>query len=422
MNKLYHPISGEIIDFYDLDDSSAFIEDRLFKPKSWDVFYFNEADKDNLTYGIEIELNTSSSSSKDRIEVCKQLLKVLNKEGRHFHIMRDNSVRNGIELVSAPMTYKYWIETFNVKEINDLFTQLKLSATIDTGLHIHVGIEHTRRIRELYVQLFSISYPFWVHLSDRRVLRIQERYVSTEYFYRKPELKSRYIKTIESLIKHGHSKVSYEDVEYYDYQFDDRYTGLNFFNDKTIEFRMFSGTDNFFDIIDYLTLVDVIAKLADEISRKRVNDVFDLDTFVKRTGSDLILSDTVRYLRFVNAKENKERIYENHFLFLDSHWYQLPLSHVKRKDFAIDKQVYMEYLGLRDQLKENIRYPQSMNLENDINNILINNLLEVTRTNGDIYLVGLRGDTSPHIIKESDVKNFIFLRGVNSALIKESLK
>lgn len=418
MNKLYHPISSEIIDIDQLDDASAFIEDRLFKPVSWKTFYYDEDDKDNLTYGIEIELNTKSNKHADRISVCKQLLSVLNKGGRHFHIMRDNSVRNGIELVSAPMTYKYWIETFNVKEINDLFTNLGLSATIDTGLHIHVGMQHTRRLRELFVQLFAISYPLWIFLSDRRVLRLQERYVSTEYFYKKPELKTRFDKTIDSLIKYGHSKVNYRGMVYYDYPFDDRYTGLNFYNDETIEFRMFSGTDDFFDIIDYLTLVNVIAELAQEISITRVNDVYDLNTFVSRTGSELMLEKTVRHLRFVNAPENKKRIYYNEFLHLDSHWYQIPMKHVKRKDFAIDKNVYNEYLYLLSELNENIRHPESSNLGSDINKVLINNLMEVTKSNGNIYLVGLRTETYPHVIKKDELNNFVFLRGVNSAFIK----
>ena len=255
-------------------------------------------------------------------------------------------------------------------------------------------------------------------MSDRRVLRLQERYVSTEYFYKKPELKTRYDKTIHSLIKHGHSKVNYRDMIYYDYPFDDRYTGLNFYNDDTIEFRMFSGTDDFFDIVDYLTLVNVFSELAKEISVTRVNDVYDLDTFVKRTGSELILEKTVRHLRFVNAPENKKRIYFNEFLHLDSHWYQIPVKHVKRKDFAIEKNVYNEYLYLLSELNENIRHPESSNLGSDINKVLINNLMEVTKSNGNIYLVGLRTETYPHVIDKADLKNFVFLRGVNSAFIK----
>ena len=97
-----------------------------------------------------------------------------------------------------------------MKEINDLFTDLNLTATIDTGLHIHVGMEHSRRMKELYLQLFSISYPLWVHLSDRRVLRLQERYVSTEYFYKKEEMARRYNQTLKSLLKHGNSLVNYK--------------------------------------------------------------------------------------------------------------------------------------------------------------------------------------------------------------------
>ena len=137
METFFHPVTGKVIRISELDDASAF----------------------SRTYGIEIELNTPTSNDQKRIATCKQLIQVLNRNGRHFHIMRDNSVRNGIEIVSAPMTFKYWINNFDVKEINDLFTDLNLTATIDTGLHIHVGMEHSRRMKELYLQLFSISYP-----------------------------------------------------------------------------------------------------------------------------------------------------------------------------------------------------------------------------------------------------------------------
>ncbi len=414
---IYHPVTGEIIPFTELDDASSFIEDRLFKPIEWKTFYYDENDKENRTYGIEIELNTNSSKDIDRINVCKELLKVLNKDGRHFHIMRDNSVRNGLELVSAPMTYKYWIENFDVKEINDLFTKLKLSATIDTGLHIHVGINHTQRIKELYIQLFSISYPLWIHLSDRRVQRIQDRYVSTRYFMEKDALKRRFNQTLKSLVETGTSKVNYYGVDYFDYEFSDRYLGLNFFNDKTIEFRMFSGTDNFYDIIKYLTLVDVIVKLSDEISNTRVNDVYDLETLVKRTKSELILEEAVNHIRFINRANKRNYLYYNHYLFLDSHWYKLPVKNIKRKDFAIETKVYEEYLYLLDKLNNTIKYPESMNYKYDINNLLSNNLKEVVKTDKGIYVVGVRNGTKAVLINESEVKNYTFLRGVNSSLL-----
>lgn len=426
MEYLYHPVSGERILASQLDGASAFIEDRLFKPKKWQLFYYDEADKNNKTYGIEIELNTAVDAEFDkqaRIDICIELLKVLNRNGKHFHIMRDNSVRNGIELVSAPMTFKYWIETFNVKEVNDLFAKLKLSATIDTGLHIHVGEVHTKRIRELYIQLFAISYPMWVHLSDRRYKRIQERYVSTSYFYQKPELKSRFQATLKSLIKTGSSKVNYYKVEYYDYQVLDRYLGLNFFNDKTVEFRMFVGTNDFFEIIQYLTFVDVIAKMAKEISDTRVNDVYDLDTFVKRTQSELMLAAAVRYIRFINLAENKERIYRNGFMYLDAYWYRVYIKHIKRKDLMVEKIIYEDYLKLlakksafdHDCLKTN-------NIRKDIDLLLKNNMYEIVKVDSEyIYCMAIFGSTKRIRLKRSEVStDFIFLRGISEAMIVDN--
>lgn len=428
MSNLYHPVTGEYIKLDELDNESAFIEDRLFKPEVWIQYYVDEEDQNNQTYGIEIELNTDTSCSEKRVDICKELLAVLNRDGKHFHIMRDNSVRNGIEIVSAPMTYKYWVNNFDVLEINELFEKLNLTATVDTGLHIHVGIQHTQRIRELFIQLFAISYPMWVYLSDRRVRRIQDRYVSTRYFFEKNEVKDRFIDTVSALNYTGKSLVDYYGISYYDYQFDDRYTGLNFYNEKTIEFRMFAGTNNFFDIFKYLALVNTISTLADDISHTRVNNVFNLDTFVERTQSELMLEETVRYIRFINDKLNKNRIYYNEFMYLDSHWYRVPLKNLKRKDFALEKSVYDEYLVLLKKFNESSKAPESLNYKHDIDNLLVNNLIEVVKDVEEddfISLINVRGNTDiMEVSLEESNRRYVFLRGINSSLIlkKPSLK
>ncbi len=429
-NLIYHPVTGEQVALASLEDKYAFIEDRLFTPVVWEKFYYDEFDEENKTFGIEIELNTPIDTKKNpqaRIEICKQLLRVLNKDGKHFHIMRDNSVRNGIELVSAPMTYKYWTEKFNVKEVDDLFKELRLTATVDTGLHIHVGENHTRRHRELYLQFFAISYPVWIYLSDRRYERIQERYVSTNYFVEKPQLKKRYIATIDSLIKTGTSKVDYEGLGYYDYHIEDRYLGLNFFNKKTIEFRMFAGTNNFFDIFTYLTFVNVIVKMVDEITNTRINNVFDLDTFVKRSQSELILQETVKYIRFVNLKENEKRVFDNHFLFLDSYWYRVSINNVKRKELAMTKNVYKQYLkmlNLIDPLNPNHNCAETHSLKKDIDQHLINEVLEVVLIEDDlISMASVRGMTDTMTLTRDDAnRDYIFLRGVSRHLILNDLK
>lgn len=426
---IFHPVSGLYVELDSILDKDLFIENRLFKPEAWQMFHFDEVDELNKTYGIEIELNTSIDSEKNpkgRIDICRQLLALLNRDGKHFHIMRDNSVRNGIELVSAPMTFKYWIQKFNVKEINDLFDRLKLSATIDTGLHIHVGVTHTRRIREVYLQLFAISYPMWIHVTDRRFERLQERYVSTNYFVEKAELKTRYKATIESLIKTGTSKVDYEWLGYYDYHVEDRYLGLNFFNEKTIEFRMFAGTNDVFDIYKYLTFVHIITKLVDEISETRINDVFTLEDFVKRTQSEVMLEETVKYIRFINLMENKDRIYDNHFMFLDAYWYRVSINNVKRKELALKKDVYKEYLEIIKKIdKKNPEHncSENQNLKKDIDLLLLNEVYEVVHTDDNIIsMASIRGSTGYICLNKNQANSeYVFLRGVSRHFILENL-
>ena len=198
--------------------------------------------------------------------------------------------------------------------------------------------------------------------------------------------RTRYKATIKSLINTGTSKVSYENLYYYDYDFLDRYLGLNFFNEQTIEFRMFAGTNNFMDIIKYLTFVDVIVKLAKEISETRVNDIFDLDTFTKRAGCELILEETVKYIRFVNLIENDHRIYKNYFMFLDAYWYRVSINNVDRREMALRKEDYAYYLSLIDKIKPtNPRHDcsKTLNFKKDIDRLLVNNLFEVVKVDKD---------------------------------------
>lgn len=424
----YHPISGKLIKASMLKDQHAFIEDRLYIPEIWQSFYYDQKDQNNKTFGIEIELNTALDVNKDpqsRIELCKKLLQVLNRDGKHFHIMRDNSVRNGLELVSAPMTYKYWKKTFNVKEINQLIQSLQLFATVDTGLHIHVGQKHTRRLRELYLQLFAISYPMWVYLSDRRFRRLQERYVSTNYFVEKPQLRNRYLATIKSLIQKEESKVNYAGLGYYDYNINDRYLGLNFFNKNTIEFRMFTGTNDFEDISKYLDFLKNFVDLVDEISDTRINNVFDLNSFVKRTKSELLFKETVKLVKLVNSKEIQGKIYNNLFMFLDAYWYRIPVSQVKRKELALKRTVYEDYLKIMSLINlESLHHncAENHNLKKDIDQLLINEILEVVEENQDsVSLMSVRGSTDIISVHKSKAnKKYVFLRGISRNLVLES--
>ena len=38
METFFHPVTGKVIRISELDDASAFIDDRLYKPQEWITF------------------------------------------------------------------------------------------------------------------------------------------------------------------------------------------------------------------------------------------------------------------------------------------------------------------------------------------------------------------------------------------------
>ena len=100
------------------------------------------------------------------------------------------------------MSLAYLKEHIDFKLFFDLVKKLNLLTTHDTGFHIHVNIKPTLRERNLILRLFSLSYPLWLMLSERKIIRLQNRYVSTEFFMMSDRIKRRHQTNLKNYLKH----------------------------------------------------------------------------------------------------------------------------------------------------------------------------------------------------------------------------
>src|SRR5690554_760425 len=342
---IYHPMTGEKVNINTLTSSEIRSPNRLYKPTSWCPFYAENEDENNTRlFGLEFEFNALGGNHKiDFDTIGRTLLKALNHHGQHVHILEDHSVRNGIEVIFQPMSLAYLKEHIDFKLFFDLVKKLNLSTTHDTGFHIHVNIKPTLRERNLILRLFSLSYPLWLMLSERKIIRLQNRYVSTEFFMMSDKIRSRHRKNLIKVLETGTSHVSFGDLNFDNYNIQNRYDAINFTNPKTTEFRLFGGTDDFKHFTNVFNFVNQFINLIDEISETRVDDVFTLDTFVKRTQTEYLLKNTHKLLKKAEVLIRHNRLYYNNFYLLDTYWYESTFKHATLHDYIISKENYRDY-------------------------------------------------------------------------------
>lgn len=188
-------------------NNSGCLHNYTYKPDP--VFYGNE--KDNLYFGIELEIESQSNDIDDIVENMNE----------YMYAKEDSSLDNGFEIVSHPATWD-WINS-NKNLWNDIL-RLKdggfRSYNTDTcGMHVHLSKEAFSSLHLYkFLKMFYENQEFILTISRRRKHNL-DRYASLE--------------TDESIVYkatkkcNGHTK---------------RYTAVNLENSETIEVRIFRGT------------------------------------------------------------------------------------------------------------------------------------------------------------------------------------
>ncbi|MGX6978527.1 amidoligase family protein [Vagococcus elongatus] len=428
---IFHPISRKEIALKEISDHDVLIKDHIFRPKTWERLSLpNETKEDIRFFGLEFEFNiisTKKNKHLDNTAICRNILSLLNASGPHFHIMVDNSVRNGIEIVSNPMSIAYIRKMFNFPAITKELENLGLVASNDTGFHIHAGFNHTLRERNLILKLFSISYPLWLELSRRKIVRLQNRYVSTEFFMMNEKTQRRHEHNILSLMKTGNSFVDFNDLFFDNYEVKNRYNAINFLNPDTVEFRLLNGTVNpeiITESIDFIT--DFIA-LVDEISVTREDDIFHLHHFVERTNSSPLLNKTVKQIKKTYSLLEKNRLYYNYFYLLDCYWYESSLTFAEEGDYVITIKDYQHYLTLLKKITALLQRGMVLEanpIKEQVNDFLLASITEVVLV--EDFVLGvipvIHNVSYTELSKEHFHKKYVLLKGVNKDLVTPLLK
>lgn len=156
-----------------------------------------------------------------------------NEPERYYHLERDGSVYNGLEIVSQPMTL-WFHRQFIWKQIVEYLNAAgcKSHDTTTCGLHVHVN-------KSFFEDSDMVKLGIFVNAQKGEMVKLARR---GESHYAK-------FKKINQFTKDEEIVGSW-----------DRYEAVNFTNPKTIEFRLFRGTLNYKTIIATLELVDAVCR------------------------------------------------------------------------------------------------------------------------------------------------------------------
>lgn len=220
---------------------------------------------DSLTIGAELEVEISCSHKREFTA-----LKCKSKDTNNIiHFERDGSLSNGFEIITQPMTFKYWQEVY----ANDLVEILKTanenggkSHDTDTcGLHFHVGkncLQTSSRTKDDVIDNVLLIVETFKKEIEKFARRKNNRYCR---FLSGSDTDTLDMDTVKQLkVDRGR----------------DRYSAVNIGNSNTIEFRVFKGTLKFETFMASLELVNNIVNIAkfEDIQGMTWNDIINYNS------------------------------------------------------------------------------------------------------------------------------------------------
>lgn len=253
-------------------------------------------------------------------------------------------------------------------------------------------------------------------------MRLQNRYVSTEFFMMTDKIRDRHITNLQKILETKTSYVSFKDLHFDNYDVHNRYNAINFNNPHTTEFRLFGGTDEFNHFVQTFNFVVNFIALVDEISQTRIDDVFNLNQYVKRTNSQRLLNDTYKQIKKAEQLIRHNRLYYNHFYLLDTYWYESTFKHIQKHDYLIKKRYYNDYLKLISNLNKLNPVTDNhhiLRIKEDINDFLLGVTYEIVKkTNNTIEIVPVINSTfKSKIPKDKIEQEYTLLRCINRDLL-----
>lgn len=226
-------------------------------------FYLNEEElpnkNNNLYIGFELEFdNTSSFLSPFR---KKKIIKINNnliKNYNYLYYMLDGSVKNGLEMISQPSTFNFYLKNKNIFEniFNNIINEGYVASN-RCGLHFHINKDYfdNNYQSDLFYSkiqnLLTLCDKFWpnfVSFSNRKKINLDKW---AHKFNTSP-------KDIVNGIVNKNKQGIYSN-------YFSKYTAINLNHSDTIEFRIFSSTLN---IEDFYSLLEFIKNIAETVKNK----------------------------------------------------------------------------------------------------------------------------------------------------------
>lgn len=188
-----------------------------YKPSP--IFYKSEKDpeKGNLFFGVELEQSHDDDEDcRNHYDLAQKYLNRGDREEPNFYAKSDSSLDNGIELVSHPRTLRSWLEFLPTMALYFGIVGECKPLNKD-GLHIHISKRGMSEEHKIRFGTFFATYKEQIKVIARR-----ESSYST---YRDAPQSGKACKNL-----------AHNDV--------DRYEAVNWYNESTVEIRIFRTTDD----------------------------------------------------------------------------------------------------------------------------------------------------------------------------------
>lgn len=295
--------------------------------QAWKVYKEDGEDLNKVfTFGFELEVTIISSNQIRKTP--EQLATTLQtKFGELFVYERDSSIGQGVEIISNPMTWKYFVNHL------DLFRDL-LKTCIDSGfdshngnrcgLHVHIGRQslqgkdfHDDSIRESKV-IANINFILEWFRDD--IFKFSRR---TQYTF------DRWSRNRTSLIPVGNDNNLFIDKEEIkrinSYDTSNRYFMLNLTNNKTIEFRFLRGTlkwETFFISMNFIKNIVEQSRISNNAISLKQLLMYELNDELKQycveycTQRGIELETDNRIIFLENVKQNQCQMQDTNYLDL----------------------------------------------------------------------------------------------------------
>ena len=230
-------------------------------------FIKGERDSDKLYMGFEAEFEIDGREEED----------LYTKEEHHLYMIKgDGSLDYGGELVTVPCTLKAFkgeVTTPIWEKIEYLISEGCRSWEHEScGFHVHVN-------RDFFSLIELLKLDHFIMDNERLIYKIARRGDNPDYAFYNKKSHRYYSDALKSK--------STEEIK------EDRYRCLNFFNNSTIEFRMFKGTLKKDSILTYLEFVHAVSYFAKEYSYNSMTPE-RFKQFINRNKYPLLRSYYVR--------------------------------------------------------------------------------------------------------------------------------